>query len=121
MAAKILVIEDEKGIALAMRFTLQGAGYSVIMASDGMSGLEKAIFERPALILLDLILPRLSGFLVLEGLKQNEETRRIPVFITSAKAEEADVQRAKALGANEYLVKPFRTGEMLRLIQSYLK
>lgn len=118
--AKILVIEDEKGIALALRLTLSGAGYDVCQAADGMSGLEKALAAQPDLILLDLILPRLSGFLVLEGLKQNMETRNIPVFILTAKAEEGDICKARSLGANEYLVKPVRAAELLQLIARYL-
>lgn len=121
MNAKILVVDDEKGIALALRFTLTGAGYKVIEAADGMDGLDKALVQQPDLVLLDLVLPKLSGFLVLEGLKQNPETQKIPVFILSAKAEEEDIRKARSLGASEYLVKPFRLAELLQLIQHYLK
>jgi DNA-binding response OmpR family regulator len=118
---KILVIDDEKGIAMALRFTLQGAGYIVISAVDGVSGMEKAFSELPDAILLDLVLPKLNGFLVLEGLKQNEETRTIPVIVLSARADEEDIRKARSLGASEYLVKPVKSAELLQLIKFVLK
>jgi two-component system, OmpR family, alkaline phosphatase synthesis response regulator PhoP len=120
MKRKILLVEDEKGIALALRHTLNGAGYDVWPAEDGMAGLEIALSKRPDLILLDLVLPKLNGFLVLEGLKQNEGTKTIPVFVISAKAEETDIRKARKLGAAEYLVKPFRSAELLTLISQYI-
>jgi DNA-binding response OmpR family regulator len=121
MKRKILLVEDEKGIAMALRYTLGGAGYEVIHAGDGMTGLEYALSRQPDLVLLDLVLPKINGFLVLEGLKQNDDTRNIPVFVTSARAEEADIRRARRLGADEYLVKPFRTSELLLLLEEYLE
>lgn len=102
---KILFIEDEPALQTAFTEAITDSGYQVFSALDGEIGLNVAMKEKPDLILLDLILPKLDGFAVLESLKKNSETAHIPVIVLSNLGEAGDVQRAIELGAQSYLVK----------------
>lgn len=106
-AALILVIEDEKNIALAVRVCLERAGFRVETAVDGVEGLEKAFSRRPALVLLDMRLPKMNGHLVLKALREDLRTATMPVVVVSAATERSEVEQALEEGAQEYLVKPF--------------
>lgn len=103
--ARILVIEDDKFLRRACEVSLGKRGFTVLTAVDGEEGIRQALSGSPDLILLDMLMPRLTGIETLEVLKREEKTRRIPVVILSNSSIEADVQRAKALGAVGYLVK----------------
>jgi DNA-binding response OmpR family regulator len=107
MVKKILIVEDNRHIAMEMRLALEARGFAVELTTDGVSAMEMAFNLKPDLILLDLVIPKLDGFLVLEGLKKDPATRSIPVIVISVKAAEEDIQHARALGASDYLVKPF--------------
>ncbi len=102
---KILFIEDEFTLQKAMAETLRKAGYEMIQALDGESGLRLAFSEKPDLILLDIILPKMDGFEVLEKLKSEKETKDIPVIILTNLAGSEDVEKSLSLGATTYLVK----------------
>lgn len=102
---KILFIEDEPALQTTFTDTITDSGYQVFSALDGEIGLNLAIKEKPDLILLDLILPKMDGFTVLESLKKDPETAHIPVIVLSNLGEASDVQRAIELGAQSYLVK----------------
>lgn len=114
---KILLVEDEKNIILAVKMCLKKEGYDVVVVEDGVSAIDKAFDEKPELILLDILIPKMNGFLVCEALRDEDETKEIPIVMLSAKAEEADIQRAMQLGANDYLVKPFKPQELLAKIK----
>jgi len=101
----ILVIEDEPGLADIYTTKLKMSGFDVMNSFDGVDGLETALRERPALIMLDLILPLKDGFEVLRDLKQNPATRDIPVIIMSNLGQDFEVKRGLALGADQYLIK----------------
>jgi DNA-binding response OmpR family regulator len=103
--AKVLIVEDDKFLRKACEVGLKKQGFVVLTAEDGQEGLEKAISGSPDLILLDLLMPRLSGMETLKALKEDEQTRHIPVVILSNSSIELDKQRAKDLGAIGYLVK----------------
>lgn len=103
--ARILVIEDDKFLRRACDVSLRKRGFTVLTAVDGEEGVRQALSGSPDLILLDMLMPRLTGIETLEVLKREEKTRHIPVVILSNSSIEADVQRAKALGAVGYLVK----------------
>lgn len=120
MAKKLLVVEDNRNILLGMRMALEARGYEVVVAQDGVSALEMAFDLKPDLVLLDLVLPKLDGFAVLEGLKKDHATRDIPVIVISAKAAEEDIRRARTLGASEYLVKPFDPAELAGTVAGIL-
>jgi len=108
---KILFIEDESALQKTFGDILKSKGYGVLKALDGESGLRSAKGERPDLILLDLILPKMDGFEVLKELKENEETKNIPVIILTNLEETEDIQKALELGATTYLVKSSYTLE----------
>jgi len=119
---KILFIEDESTLQKTFGDILKSKGYEIIKALDGESGLRSAKEERPDLILLDLILPKMDGFEVLKGLKTSEETKDIPVIILTNLEETEDIQKALELGATTYLVKSSYTlEEVVKKIEKTLE
>jgi DNA-binding response OmpR family regulator len=102
---KVLFIEDEFTLQKAMAETLTKAGYKMVQALDGEAGLRLAFSEKPDLILLDIILPKMDGFQVLEKLKKEEETKNIPVIVLTNLGSAEDIERSLSLGATTYLVK----------------
>ena len=117
----ILVIEDEKDLAELVAFNLEKAGYRPLLAADGTTGLEKARTHTPDLILLDLMLPGMSGTEVCKSLKSGEKTARIPIIMLTAKGEEIDRVVGFEVGADDYVVKPFSTRELLLRVQAILR
>jgi DNA-binding response OmpR family regulator len=105
MNARVLLIEDDKFLRRACEVSLKKRGFTVITANDGEEGLQKARTASPDIILLDMLMPKLSGIETLEALKKDDQMHHIPVVILSNSSIEADVQRAKILGAIGYLVK----------------
>jgi len=115
----VLIIEDEHDVIdlLATRL-LKDTGYTISTANDGVTGLEKARAELPWMIILDLMLPKLSGLEVCRTLKADRVTRGIPILILSAKASEADRLAGLELGADDYVVKPFSPREVILRIKA---
>lgn len=120
MNKKILLVEDEKNIVLGVTICLRSAGLEVAVAVDGADALKKIEEEKPSLVLLDLVMPRLNGLDALQAMKENDEMKDIPVIVLSARAQEEDIQRAKELGAADYVAKPFRPDELLAVIERIL-
>ncbi len=118
---KILLVEDERDMAYAVTLQLEAAGYSVVNAYDGYVGFEKAKSERPDLIILDLMLPKIEGYKVCRMLKFDEEYRKIPVIIFTARAQEADKEMSKTVGADAYITKPFDSEVLLSKVEELLK
>jgi two-component system alkaline phosphatase synthesis response regulator PhoP len=113
MNKKILFIEDERALQDSLSEALKKEGFVVLSALDGKTGLEIAEKEKPDLILLDLILPRMDGFVVLEKLKEKKETKDIPVIVLTNLEEIKSVERVMVLGAKGYLVKSYYSLEDL--------
>ncbi len=101
----VLVVEDESALLFALKAELTHAGYEVDAALSGEEGLNKAKSEKPAVIILDLLLPGMGGFDVLGKLKEDTETKTIPVLIVSNLAGSENVKKGKAMGAVDYIVK----------------
>ena len=118
---KILVVDDEKNIRLVVGKSLEKAGYEVIYAVDGVEAVEKANGYDLNLILLDLRLPKMNGFLVLEALKSDAATEGIPVIILSALSSEDDIQKVISLGAEDFLVKPISQSDLLLAVEENIK
>lgn len=116
--ASVLIIEDEPSILKFLSQNLALRGWDVVVATDGREGLCQAVVEPPDLIMLDLMLPVMSGWDVLKQLDQEGVLRRVPVIIVTAASREEDERRARRLGATDYLVKPFGVPEMLRRINA---
>src|SRR3989344_1953875 len=118
---KILIIEDDKFLRDLISQKLQHDGFAVKEATDGESGLEAALQDPPDLILLDLILPRLDGFAVLEKIKKDEKLKKTPVLVLSNLGQKDDVSRAILLGAEDFLIKSnFTLGEVVEKIKGIL-
>lgn len=118
---KILVAEDEPDIRGLISYSLRYAGYQVVEALNGEDAIQKALDELPDLILLDVRMPRMSGYDVCEVLKAQASTRNIPVIFLSARGQEAEIKRGLELGAEEYILKPFAPDEFNRRIGSILE
>ena len=117
----MLVVDDEKDIVALVAYHLAKAGYRVSTASTGIEALEAAREERPALVVLDLMLPGMSGFEVLEQLRAAENTRNVAVLMLTARREEADRIRGLSLGADDYLAKPFSPQELVLRVGAILR
>lgn len=119
--SEILVVDDEKNIRLVVGKSLEKSGFKVEYAADGVQAVEKANDLNPNLVLLDLRLPKMNGFLVLEALKSDAATEEIPVIIVSALSEEDDIQKAISLGAEDFLVKPITQSDLLAAVESNIR
>ena len=118
---KILVVEDDKDLISLIKFNLKSEGFNVLLSPNGVDGLFTAKEEKPDLILLDWMLPILSGIEVLQRLKNNKDTKSIPVIFITAKGEENDKIRGLNSGADDYIVKPFSTKELIARIKANLR
>ena len=112
MSHRILVVDDEADITALVAYHLAKAGYRVSTAANGTDALRAAAEERPDVVVLDLMLPGLSGLDVLQALRKQDETRDVGVILLTARREEADRIRGLSLGADDYLTKPFSPGEL---------
>ncbi len=117
----ILIVEDEEDIQELVRYTLEREGHVVVAAETGEKGLAAVRGARPALILLDLMLPGLDGREVCRRLKQDEATRSIPVIMLTARGEEADIVAGLELGADDYITKPFSTKVLAARVGAVLR
>jgi DNA-binding response OmpR family regulator len=119
--AKILVAEDEKQIAEMIAFKLTNGGHKVVHAQDGEQAMILAARELPDLILLDVMMPGLSGFEVLRRLKVDSALRSVPVIMVTAKGHERDVLNGLRSGAADYVVKPFSLKELAARVELALR
>jgi two-component system phosphate regulon response regulator PhoB len=118
---RILVVDDEADIVALVAYHLMKSGYRVSTASSGTEALDAAQRERPALIVLDLMLPGMSGFEVLEQLRASDATRDVAVLMLTARREEQDRIQGLALGADDYLTKPFSPRELVLRVGAILR
>ncbi|MFH1722237.1 MAG: response regulator transcription factor [Candidatus Altiarchaeota archaeon] len=117
--SKILVVEDDHAISRGIVDNLEIEGYHVVSAYDGETGLEKGVTEKPDLILLDLMLPKINGYEVLKELRRLNIT--IPILMVTAKGEEFDRCLGLELGADDYIVKPFSIKELMARVAAHLR
>jgi two-component system alkaline phosphatase synthesis response regulator PhoP len=118
MAQTILIIEDERKIAVGLQNYLEGVGYATLAASDGRSGLEMARRERPDLVLLDVMLPQMDGFTLCRTLRAESS---VPIIMLTARIEEADSLIGLELGADDYIAKPFSPRQVVARIKAVLR
>ncbi len=119
MATKLLIVEDEKKIARFLELELKHEGYEIITAHDGRTGLEMAENEAPDLILLDLMLPVMSGIEVCRRIRQSKN--RVPIIMLTAKDDVTDKVMGLDMGADDYMTKPFAIEELLARIRVAVK
>jgi len=121
VADRVLVVDDEPEIVALVAYHLAKAGYRVSTAASGQDALDMARRERPALVVLDLMLPGMSGFEVLEMLRGDDSTRDVAVLMLTARREEVDRIRGLSLGADDYLTKPFSPQELVLRVAAILR
>jgi DNA-binding response OmpR family regulator len=117
---RVLVVDDEPNILLSLEFLMQQAGFEVVTATDGETALQRVAERPPDLILLDISLPGLSGFEVLEQLRARPEHARLPIIMLTAHGREVEREKGLALGADDYITKPFSTRQLVEKVQALL-
>ncbi len=118
---KILVVDDSSTSRLVTRMIFsQNSNYELLSAIDGVDGVERARREKPDLIIMDVMMPRMTGIQACRALKQDEQTSKIPVILLTTRGEESSVQEGYASGCSDYLTKPVNQIELLELLKAYL-
>ena len=121
MTRKILIADDEQNILISLEFLMKREGYEVIVAQDGEEAVHKIRSERPDLVLLDVMMPRKSGFEVCQEVKADAELARVRILMLTAKGRDTEVAKGLALGADAYMTKPFSTRELVDKVRSLLE
>lgn len=120
MAKKVLIVDDEPQLARIVQVRLAANGYEVISARNGQEALDMAEGDRPGLILMDVMMPKMHGLEALRRLKEKPETKDTPVVMLTAKDDKESVSEASALGAKDYMSKPFNAEALLDVVKKYL-
>jgi DNA-binding response OmpR family regulator len=120
VANKILVVDDEPNIVLSLEFLMKQAGFHVRTASDGEAGLAAIAAEQPDLVLLDVMMPRKNGYEVCQAIRANPDWKAIRIIMLTAKGREVEREKGLALGADDYITKPFSTQEVVERVRELL-
>lgn len=117
---KVLIVDDQGTIITTLKFQVNHAGYDMITATNGEEALTVTARQKPDLVMLDVMMPALNGFEVCRRLKNDPATASIPVFIVTSLHSDADSDAARNSGANEFLVKPLKTDDLVKRLRKYL-
>ena len=117
----ILIIEDDGDIQELVQYNLERQGYKVIAAADGETGFKLALQSAPDLVLLDIMLPGIDGLSVCRRLRENNDTRHLPIIMITARGEESDIVVGLELGADDYVTKPFSPKELVARVRAVLR
>ncbi|HHW75652.1 MAG TPA: response regulator [Xanthomonadaceae bacterium] len=120
MANKILVVDDEPNIVLSLEFLMKQAGFQVRTASDGEAALAAIATETPDLVLLDVMMPRKNGYEVCQAIRANPDWKGVRIIMLTAKGREVEREKGLALGADDYITKPFSTQEVVERVRELL-
>ena len=120
MTHKILIADDEPNIVISLEYLLQREGYAVVVARDGQEALDAIARERPALVLLDVMMPHKTGFEVCQAVRADETLQATKILMLTAKGRETDVAKGLSLGADAYMTKPFSTRELVQKVAELL-
>lgn len=118
--AKVLVVDDEPNIVLSIEFLMEQAGFEVVTAEDGEQALARVNDTQPDLLLLDISLPGISGFDVLERLRGEAATAQLPIIMLTAHGRDVEREKGMALGADDYITKPFSTQALVEKVKALL-
>ena len=120
MTHKILIVDDEPNIVISLEFLMRREGFEVGVARDGEEALMRIRDERPDLVLLDVMMPKINGFEVCESVRADPTLAGIRILMLTAKGREAEVAKGLALGADAYVAKPFSTRDLVQRVKSLL-
>ena len=120
MSQKILVADDEPNIVISLEYLLKREGYTVLIARDGQEALESIAREQPDLVLLDVMMPKKTGFEVCQEVRASDALAGIKILMLTAKGRDTDVAKGLALGADAYITKPFSTRELVQKVAELL-
>jgi DNA-binding response OmpR family regulator len=121
MTTKILIADDEPNILISLEFLMKREGYEVHLARDGQEALDTLRRERPRLVLLDVMMPRKTGFEVCQEVRSDDAIRSTLILMLTAKGRETDVVKGLALGADAYMTKPFSTRDLVQKVREMLE
>jgi len=121
MNEKILIADDEPNILVSLEYLMKREGYAVSVARDGDEALAAIIRERPALVLLDVMMPRKSGFEVCQEVRANDAVKDTLIVMLTAKGRDTDVAKGLGIGADAYVMKPFSTRELVQKVRTMLE
>jgi two-component system, OmpR family, alkaline phosphatase synthesis response regulator PhoP len=121
MSHKILIADDEPNILISLEFLMKREGFEVVLARDGQEAIDAIVRERPALVLLDVMMPVKTGFDVCSEVRASESLRDTLIVMLTAKGRDTDVAKGLALGANAYMTKPFSTRELVQKVRDLLE
>jgi two-component system, OmpR family, alkaline phosphatase synthesis response regulator PhoP len=121
MSHKILIADDEPNILISLEFLMKREGFEVVLARDGQEAIDAIVRERPALVLLDVMMPVKTGFDVCSEVRASETLRHTLIVMLTAKGRDTDVAKGLALGANAYMTKPFSTKELVQKVRELLE
>ena len=120
MTHAILIADDEPNILISLEFLLKRAGYQVSLARDGQEALDAILRDRPALVLLDVMMPRKTGLEVLQAVRADEACNGVRILMLTAKGRDTDMAKGLALGADAYMTKPFATKDLVAKVHDLL-
>ena len=120
MSLKILVADDEPNIVISLEYLMKREGYTVLVARDGQEALDMIVRDRPDLVLLDVMMPKKSGFEVCQAVRASEELQATKILMLTAKGRDTDLAKGLALGADAYMTKPFSTRDLARKVAEML-
>jgi len=121
MSKKVLIADDEPNIVISLEFLLQREGFDVLVAVDGEEALAKARADKPDLVLLDVMMPKMNGFDVCQALRADAQLAGMRIVMLTAKGRETEVSKGLGLGADAYVTKPFSTKELVAQVRSLLE
>jgi len=121
MTRCILIADDEPNILISLEYLMKREGYAVSVARDGEEAMAAILQQRPALVLLDVMMPKKSGFEVCQEVRANDAVKDTLILMLTAKGRETDVAKGLGLGANAYVTKPFSTKELVQKVRNMLE
>jgi DNA-binding response OmpR family regulator len=120
MTKTVLIADDEPNILISLEYLMKREGYRVVVAHDGQEACDLITRERPDMVLLDVMMPKKTGFDVCHEVRANADFKALPILLLTAKGRDTDVAKGLAMGANDYMIKPFSTKELVQKVRDLL-
>ena len=120
MTKTVLIADDEPNILISLEYLMKREGYRVLLAHDGQEACDLIASEHPDMVLLDVMMPKKTGFEVCHEIRANETFKDMPILLLTAKGRDTDVAKGLAMGANDYMIKPFSTKDLAQKVRDLL-